>query len=196
MSDPRIGGLLVVIVYLAGCAHPMIVRPDIDRLAVVAEGSRVPKTVGLYISPEKLNKEVISSGGGGDKVSYRPYADMEAGLYRVLGNVFQDAEVLKSMSDVDTIAKHSVVYVAVPEITTTSSSSGVLTWMATDFTVQLTCKFTDVAGRPVTSLSSTGTGHAEYAELKHNVSLAGERASEDALAKLQTSLQQSTELRE
>jgi len=67
--------------------------------------------------------------------------------------------------------------------------------MATDFTVQLTCKFTDVAGRPVTSLSSTGTGHAEFAELKHNVSLAGERASEDALAKLQTSLQQSTELR-
>jgi hypothetical protein len=113
----------------------------------------------------------------------------------VLGNVFQDVEVLKSMSDVDTIAKHSVVYVAVPEITTTSSSTGIFTWMATDFTIQMTCKITDVAGRPVTSLSSTGTGHAEFAELKHNMSLAGQRASKDALDKLQTSLEQSTELR-
>ena len=193
MRIPSIG-LLVAIACLTGCAHPMTVRPDIDRLPVVSEGSRVPKTVGLYISPEKLNKEVTTSGGGGDKVSYRPYADTETGLYRVLGSAFQDVQVLKSMSDVDTIAKHSVVYIAVPEITTTSSSSGVFTWMATDFTVQLTCNFTDVAGRPVTSLSSTGTGHAEFAELKHDPSLAGTRASEDALAKLQTALQQSAEL--
>lgn len=173
----------------------MSVRPDIEQAAVVAEGSRIPKAIGLYISPENRNKEVITSGGGGDKVSYKPYADMETGLYQVLGNVFQDVEVLKSMSDVDTIAKHSVVYVAVPEITTTSSSTGIFTWMATDFTIQLTCKITDVAGRPVTSLSSTGTGHAEFAELKHNMSLAGQRASKEALDKLQTSLQQSTELR-
>src|SRR5690349_3603685 len=109
MRIPSIG-LLVAIVCLTGCAHPMTVRPDIDRLPVVSEGSRVPKTVGLYISPEKLNKEVTTSGGGGDKVSYRPYADTETGLYRVLGSAFQDVQVLKSMSDVDTIAKHSVVY--------------------------------------------------------------------------------------
>lgn len=194
MRIPSIGGLLAV-ACLAGCAHPMSVRPDIEQAAVVAEGSRIPKAIGLYISPENRNKEVITAGGGGDKVSYRPYADMETGLYQVLGNVFQDVEVLKSMSDVDTIAKHSVVYVAVPEITTTSSSTGIFTWMATDFTIQLTCKITDVAGRPVTSLSSTGTGHAEFAELKHNMSLAGQRASKEALDKLQTSLQQSTELR-
>lgn len=194
MRNPRIGGLLVL-AYLSGCAHPMIVRPDMDRVAVVAEASRIPKAVGLYISPADLNKEVTTSGGGGDKVSYRPYADMETGLYRVLGNVFKDVEILKSMSDVDTIAKHSIVYIALPEITTTSSSTGVFTWMATDFTIQLTCKITDVAGRPVTSVSSTGKGHADFAELQHNISLAGERASTDALDKLQTSLQQSAELR-
>lgn len=194
MRNPRIFGLFAL-VCLAGCAHPMSVRPEVDRLTAVAGASRVPKAVGLYISPENRNKEVTTSGGGGDKVSYRPYADMEAGLYRVLGNVFQDVEILKSMSDVDTIAKHSIVYVAVPEITTTSSSSGIFTWMATDFTIQLTCRITDVAGRQVTSVSSTGTGHADSAEVRHNMSLAGERASTDALDKLQAAFQQATELR-
>jgi hypothetical protein len=195
MRTRGIGAALLTFVCLAGCAHPMTVRPDVARLPVAAQASRIPKAVGLYISPENLNKEVVTSGGGGDKVSYKPYADMQAGLYQVLGNVFQDVEVLKSMSDVDTIAKHSVVYVAIPEINTTSSSSGIFTWMATDFTINLTCKFTDVAGRPVTSVSATGTGHADYSELKHEISLAGQRASTDALDKLQPLLQQSAELR-
>ena len=191
----RATGGLVALVCLAGCAHPMSVRPDIDRPAVVNQAGLIPKAVGLYISDENRNKQVTTAGGGGDKVSYRPYADMEAGLYKVLGNVFQDVEVLKSMSDVGTIAKHSVVYVAAPEITTTSSSSGVFTWPATDFTISVTCKITDVAGRPVTSVSATGTGHADFSDLKHNFSLAGQRASNDALDKLQTALQQSAELR-
>lgn len=195
MNNPKLGALLLVLACLGGCAHPMSVQPDVGRLAVVADPGRVPKAVGLYISPENLNKEVTTAGGGGDKVSYKPYADIQTGLYKVLGNVFQDVEILKSMSDVDTIAKHSIVYVAIPEITTTSSSTGVFTWMATDFTINLTCRFTDVAGRPVTSVSSTGTGHADFSELKHDMSLAGQRASTDALDKLQTSLQQAPDLR-
>lgn len=195
MTDPRIIVGLVAIACVAGCAHPMSVRPDTGKIPVAADTGRVPKAVGLYISPENLNKEVTTAGGGGDKVSYKPYADMNAGLYQVLGNVFQDVDVLKSMSDVGTIAKHSIAYVAAPEITTTSSSSGVFTWMATDFTISVTCKFTDVAGRPVTSVSATGTGHADFSDLKHNFSLAGQLAANDALQKLQVALQQAPELR-
>src|ERR1700756_1630262 len=71
MRTRGIGALLAAFVCLAGCAHPMTVRPDVGRLPVAAQASRIPKAVGLYISPENLNKEVVTPGGGGDKVSYK-----------------------------------------------------------------------------------------------------------------------------
>lgn len=194
MTSLRLSLVLVAVAFAAGCAHPMTIKPDIAALSAPADASRIPKNIGLYISAEDRNREVTTPGGGGDKVSYRPYADMETGLYKVLGNVFQNVVVLTSMSDVNSIAKNSLVYVAVPEIATTSSSSAVFTWMATDFTVQLTCHVNDVAGRAVTNASSTGTGHADFGELKSNFSLAGERASQDALVKLQTALLASPDL--
>ena len=191
----RLGIALTAAVFAAGCAHPMMIKPDIASLAVPAEASRIQKSVGLYISAENRNKQVTTPGGGGDKVSYRPYADIETGLYKVLGNVFQNVEVLSSISEGESIAKHSLVYIVVPEIATTSSSSGFFTWMATDFTVDLSCKISDVAGRSVTTVSSTGKGHADFSELKSDMSRAGERASQDALAKLQALLLQTPELR-
>ena len=191
----RLGIALTAAVFAAGCAHPMMIKPDIASLAVPAEASRIQKSVGLYISAENRNKQVTTPGGGGDKVSYRPYADIETGLYKVLGNVFQNVEVLSSISEGESIAKHSLVYIVVPEIATTSSSSGFFTWMATDFTVDLSCKISDVAGRTLTTVSSTGTGHADFSELKSDMSRAGERASQDALTKLQASLLQAPELR-
>ena len=195
MQKLCLGMALAAVVFTAGCAHPMMIKPDISALAIPADASRIPKSVGLYISAENRNKQVTTPGGGGDKVSYRPYADIETGLYKVLGNVFQNVEVLSSISDVDSIAKHSLVYIAVPEITTSSSSSGFFTWMATDFTVNLNCKINDVAGRTLTTVSSTGTGHADFAELKSDMSRAGERASQDALTKLQAALLQAPEIR-
>ena len=195
MKKLCLGMALAAVVFTAGCAHPMMIKPDISALAIPADASRIPKSVGLYISAENRNKQVTTPGGGGDKVSYRPYADIETGLYKVLGNVFQNVEVLSSISDVDSIAKHSLVYIAVPEITTSSSSSGFFTWMATDFAVNLNCKINDVAGRTLIAVSSTGTGHADFAELKSDMSRAGERASQDALTKLQAALLQAPEIR-
>ena len=195
MRNARLLVGLMAIVCVAGCAHPMSVRPDTTKLSGAAQTGRVSKAVGLYISPDNLNKQVTTSGGGGDKVSYKPYADMQAGLYQVLGNVFQDVDVLKSMSDVGTIAKHSIAYVAVPEITTTSSSSGIFTWMATDFTVVVTCRVTDAEGRDVTAVSATGVGKADSAEVRHDFSIAGERASLDALQKLQSAFLQAQALK-
>jgi hypothetical protein len=188
-------GALLVAALLTGCAHPMTIKPDVTALAAPADSTRIAKNIGLYISPENRNKTVTTPGGGGDKVTYRPYADLETGLYKVLGNVFQNVEVLSSMSDVDFLAKHSLVLIAIPEISTTSSSKGLLTWMATDLSVQLTCRITDVAGRTVTTVSSTGTGHADYSELKSNFSLAGEKASQDVLTKIQLALLGAPELR-
>jgi hypothetical protein len=194
MKTTRLGLLLAAVTAIAGCAHPMTMKPDITGLALPAGATVIPKNVGLYISPANRAKEVTTPGGGGDKVSYHPYADIETGLYKVFGNTFQNVDLLNSLSDVNSIAKHTLTLVAIPEVTTNTSSSGFLTWMATDFTVQLSCKITDVAGREITTVSSTGTGHAVFAELKSDFSLAGERASRDALDKLQTAILQSEAL--
>jgi hypothetical protein len=185
----------LAVMSLVGCAHNMSVKPDVEAIASVPADARIAKNVGLYLSPEARAKIVTTPGGGGDKVSYHLDADLETGLYRVLGNVFQSVTLLKSISDVDSIAKHSLVLIASPEITSTSSSSGIFTWMATDFTVGIACKITDVAGRSVAVVTVSGTGHAESSELMKDFSRAGERASLDALQKLEAELLKAPELR-
>jgi hypothetical protein len=111
-----------------------------------------------------------------------------------LGDVFQDVSILQA-TDADSIAKHSVAYVIEPEVTTNSSSSGFFTWIATDFSVQVACKVTDASGQAVTTASSAGEGKATSSELMKNFSIAGQRASQDALIKLRESLLQSADLR-
>ena len=172
----------------------MIIKPEMDALGAAPAAERIQKKVGLYIAAENRTKEVTTPGGGGDKVRYVPYSDLEAGLYKVLSDVFLDVAVLQAR-DAAAIAQHSVAYVIEPEISTTSSSSGVFTWMATDFTVQLQCKVTDAAGQPVATVTSDGSGKAESKELMSNFSLAGQRASQDALLKLRAALLQSADLK-
>jgi hypothetical protein len=195
MMQLKMALVLAVAAVLLGCAHPMTIKPDIEKVAIGADARRIERNVGLYVSGENRDKEVTTPGGGGDKVSYRPYADMEAGLYKALSNVFQSVSVLHSSRDADSIAKYSVAYIIEPEISTSSSSSGVLTWMATDFTVQVNCRISDIQGHSIATVSSAGTGHAEFGELKSNFSIAGQRASQDALLKLQELLLSSPELR-
>ena len=183
----------LVSLYLAGCAHPMNIRPDIDSLQPAA--TRIQKNVGLYVSPANHALEVTTEGGGGDKVSYHPYADMETGLYKALGDVFASVTVVNSPHDAAAIAQHSLNYIVEPTITVNSSSSGIFTWMATDFTVTVTCRVSDADGKDVTAVSATGVGKADSAEVRHDFSVAGERASQDALQKLQAAFLQSQALK-
>ncbi len=171
----------------------MIISSDMQSLKPTENVSRVSKNVGLYIPPGKLALQVKTAGGGGDRVAYYPYADMQSGIYKMLSNVFKDVRLLKSADDAGATA--SVTYIMEPEITTKSWSSGVLTWMATDFKVQLTCKFSDNGGNSIGVYSAEGVGHAVFDELKSDFSLAGERASQDALQKMQTILLNAPELR-
>jgi hypothetical protein len=194
MRALRVAAVLLTVAAIAGCSHPMIIKPEMEALAVAPSAERIQKRVGLYIPAENRQKQVTSPGGGGDKVTYVPYADLEAGLYKVLSDVFLDVALLQA-ADAAAIAQHSVAYVIEPQILTKSSSSGLLTWMATDFTVQLQCKVTDAAGQAVATVASDGSGHAESNELMSNFSLAGQRASQDALLKLRAALLQSADLR-
>lgn len=180
---------------MAGCAHPMIITPDVAAITLNATQQPIQKNVGFYISPENRSKEVTTPGGGGDKVTYHPYADMETGYYKMLSNVFKGVTILNSPNDTDAIQKHNISYVLVPEITTDSSSSSILTWIPTDFSVILLSRINDMSGKEVSSVSVTGKGHADFSEFKSQLSLSGQRAAQDAIVKTQDALLKTPALR-
>lgn len=183
-----------VLAVLSGCAHDIAISPDISRIERDAGSSQIKKSVAYYIPEEARSKSVTSPGGGGDKVTYRPYHDIEAGFYKMLSNVFENVTVLKSPDDADAIAKNNVSYVIRPEITTSTGSSGILTWMPTEFSVDMTCSIDDAAGKPVASKTVNGQGHAEFEQLKSDFALAGKLAAQDALLKMQKALLEIPEL--
>jgi hypothetical protein len=184
---------LGVIVLLSGCAHDITLSGDNSAL-IAKKASPIDKTVGLVITDEERSKEVVSPGGGGDKVSYKPYSDLELPIYLELNNVFKDVVKLKSMPDAATSQSKNLSYIVKPTITTTSSSASLLTWPPTDFTVTLECTVTDPSGKLVTTKSVTGSGHAEFSEFKRNFGLAAQRATLDAVQKMQSAMQESAEL--
>lgn len=187
-------GLLAALA-VTGCAHPIVISPNVASLERDSGAPRIAKNVGYYISAENRDLAVTTPGGGGDKITYRPYGEIETALYKTLTNVFSDVTVLKSANDAEAISKHRISYVIVPAITTDSSSSSPFTWPPTYFKMDINCVITDGAGKTVATKAVTGEGRAEFSEFKSDFALAAKRAVEDALKKLQTVLLKSEELR-
>lgn len=179
---------------LTGCAHPLVIAPDMARLEAPAKATRHKTVVGYYISDEQRSQEVVSPGGGGDKVSYFPYRDMDLGLFKVLGNCFADVVRLKSRDDAAAIGRHKVAYILTPQLKTDSSSPSPFTWPPTQSTVDLSASITDSLGKPVMTKTVQGVGRAEFDEFKTDYALSGKRAMQDALQKLQQSLYEAREL--
>jgi len=175
------------VVLLAACAHPISMAPDMAKMGSASAAAR-PGTVGLYISAEDRSRQVTTPGGGGDKVSYYPYRDLESAIYKVLGTLYERVVVVQAPGDVDALTKNGVSVVARPQIITQSSSQSALTWPPTFFQVQITCVVTDIAGAKIAETFVTGTGRAEFDEFKSDFSLAAKRASEDALRQTQAAL--------
>ena len=173
------------VLLLVGCAHPISLAPNMSAFDGKQANQKISKNVGYYISQEDRDREVTTPGGGGDKVSYFPYRDLEAGLYKVLSNTFNDAYVVKSLDDKNYLAEKKIAYVLVPKIETTSSSSGTFTWPPTDFTVSLECRTLSPTGAVVWRTTANGVGKATYSEFKSDFSLAARLASEQALLELQ-----------
>ncbi|WP_246795595.1 hypothetical protein [Burkholderia perseverans] len=182
-----------VIAALSGCAHEISLTGDVNKIPALSTPP-LEKTVGLVITDEQLASEAVTPGGGGDKVSYHPYHDLELPLYVGLGHVFKNVTKLKSAPDAATIQAKHLDYVIVPTIKTTSSSSSIVTWPPTDFSVTLTCTVADPSGQTVLTEDVTGTGHAEFSQFKHNLSLSGQLAAADAVSRLQSALAQAPEL--
>lgn len=173
---------------LGGCAHSIRITPDSDKLPGAEGVTRSAKSVGYFISEEERNRRVVTSGGGGDKVEYAPYKELEAGLYRVLNNVFENVHPLKVMNDNAFITEKGITLVLRPTLATNSSSSSLLTWPPTDFEVIIEIKAIDTTGKVTWADTVSGKGRAEFSEFKADFSLAAKRASEAALATLQTRL--------
>jgi hypothetical protein len=187
--------LLAIVAVITGCAHPLVISPDISKVERTGNAQTIDKNVGYYIPADIRDKAVKTKGGGGDFVTYTPYRDMETAFYKMLSNVFKSVTVLKSANDTEAIAKHSINYIITPEITTESSSPSAFTWPPTKFSVTLTCNITNTSGKVIGKPAVTGEGNAEFSEFKSDVSLSGKRATLDSLLKMQDTLLKMPELR-
>ena len=195
MHTLKLSSLFFAAIILSACARPMIVTPNLDKIGQISTNQQINKNVAYLISSDVLTKEVTTPGGGGDKVTYYPYRDIETGFYKVLSNVFANVTKLKSASDAETISKNNIVFLITPTIVTDSSSPSALTWPPTKFSTELTCRVTDKLGNLILETKVTGNGAAEFDEFKKDLSLSGKRSTEDALIKLQQALLNAPELR-
>lgn len=173
---------LLTLTLLTACAHPITLGSDVTKLNGKG-GPKIDQKVGLLLTEEQRNLQVTTPGGGGDKVSYQPYRDLETGLYVALSESFAGVTKLTSAAD-PKLTSENLRYVVKPTIATTSSSPSPFTWPPTAFTVELTCKITDAKDQLVTEVKVLGEGKAEFDEFKADHSLSARRASEDALTKL------------
>jgi len=175
---------LVAVMFASGCAHMINITPPANTIS--AEGiTKIDKTVGYYISKEQRALLVTSKGGGGDKVTFHPYAELEPTLNQVLSNTYTKVVALAAINDKAELESKQIAYVFAPVITTTSSSSSALTWPPTNFTVTIACTAANGSGANVWNSTVTGSGEAVFADFKHDFSLAARRASKDAFNQLQ-----------
>ena len=184
MTSVMLSGAL----WLGGCAHQINITPPLNNIKADG-GAKIEKNVGYFISAQDMAKEVVTPGGGGDKVKYLPYKELEPALKKTLESVFNSATAVPSLEDKAFMAANNISYVFVPSIETNSSSTSAFTWPPTDFEVKIEAKAYNGAGAVSwRSKPIKGVGKASFGEFKHDFSLAGRRAALDAMNKLKTEL--------
>lgn len=172
---------------LAGCAHPIVIAPDIAAIKTSATPV-IDKKAGYFISAENRELEVTTPGGGGDKIRYFPYRDLETGLYKVLSGTFTSVTRLGKAPTAEILNAEGLAFAITPKITTQSNSDSIVTWPPTSFTVELECRTLAESGSEIATTRVVGFGNATFDEFKSDFALAAKRASTDALNKLSTEL--------
>lgn len=185
---------LLALAILGGCAHPISMAPDMAAIPSVGT-ARIDKKVGYHLPETLRNLEVTTPGGGGDKVRYFPYRDLEAGFYKALSEVFGQVSKVADPKDSAGLKKAGIQLLFVPEIRTSSFSDSLVTWPPTTFDVSLVCTVTDADGTAVHTVRAEGRGNASFNEFVGNFSLSAQRGSNEALKSLVNTLAQSAELR-
>lgn len=184
--------VLAAAAFVSGCAHPISLGPDLDKVSSHTT-TRIDKKVGYFIADAERDRQVITPGGGGDKVSYYPYRDLETALYKSLTEVFTGVSKVSGPADAKVQAEKLQLLIS-PRIITTSSSPSLLTWPPTQFGIELMCTVTDAQGQQVAQINVRGDGHAEFDDFKGDHSRAAKRASEEALKNLIDALSKSPAL--
>ena len=176
--------LFVGVTALGGCAHSIQLSPNLDNIREIKVSEKIDKNVGYYISRNDLNKEVITPGGGGDKVKYQPYKDTEAALNTILSRVFNKVYFVNDIGDIHYLSDKNIIYIFKPNIKTDSSSNSPFTWPPTEFIFELTCSAIDATGTNIWEKTVTAKGQAEFSEFKNDFSLSARRASDKAFQKM------------
>ncbi len=194
MKNFKIIPLIFSCLLASGCAHKINIDPDVTMISRGSSADILPAKIGYHFPAGAREKEVITPGGGGDRVAYNPYRDIEAAFEKMLRNIFRDVSRLETTEDAE-LDRKSIDLVASIDIQTNSSSPSPFTWPPTWFSVDLTSKLNDRAGNIVDKISVTGEGKAEFPEFAGNHGLAGKRASFEALAKMQSELLESSKIK-
>ena len=171
------------ITILGACAHPITINPSTTPQRS-EDRSYSTKIAGYVMTDADRAKQVTTEGGGGDKVNYFPYKDLEKGIRDVLKSLYSDVVLLRSPSDFEAIKRDGVGIVFAPEIYTSSNSDSAFTWPPTQFAIDLSSTVTDATGNMLARVRVSGQGAASFSEFKEDFGLAGRRAAQDAFKKL------------
>ncbi len=196
MSISRIARLFGAVVFtavLVGCAHP--ISMNAEKAPERVESTLIAKKVAYAMTDADRGKQVTTPGGGGDKVSYFPYRDLEKSIRDALRAVYQEVVVVKSATDSEGIRSAGVEMVFTPDIKTDSSSPSAFTWPPTVFTTEIACIVTDASGQEVGRVQAVGNGAAEFGEFKNNFGLSASRSATEVAAKLAEQIRGNGKLR-
>lgn len=181
--------LLTAVLALSGCAHTLQIAPDLAKIERPVDAKpKIQANVAYYINDALRKEERTTPGGGGDKVTTTPYRDLETGFYKMLSNVFDKVTLVRTQNDSSSLAQQKIDYVITPVVTPNSSSSSMLTWPPTHFTIDLSCDISDPSGKLLYRKQVVGQGNAEFDEFKQDFGLSGKLAMQDALLKMQNQL--------
>lgn len=157
--------LVVGTLLLTGCAHSIIVSPNITPLSTSSELNKNKKyNIGYFISLKDSDLEVTTLGGGGDNVKYYPYRDIEDGYRAMLSSVFNAVTKLSAVNDTNSISKNNIDFIIAPVLVTSSGGAGLFTWPPTNFTVDLTSNVKNSEGLHIAGPRVVGTGVASTSE--------------------------------
>jgi hypothetical protein len=185
----KLAGAAVLALILTGCAHPLQINPAITKIERPADAKpRIKANVAYLVNEARRAEERVTPGGGGDKVATMPYRDIETAFYKMLTNVYDNVTTVKSVDDKEALAKAGAQFIIAPTVTPGSSSSSMLTWPPTAFTIDLVCDISAVDGGVLATKRVIGQGNAEFGEFKSDFARAGRRAMEDALLQMQHQL--------
>ncbi|MFS2166558.1 hypothetical protein [Variovorax sp. Varisp62] len=189
----RAATALAVVAVLAGCAHPINVGTDAAPPRV--EASLIQKKVAYTMTDAQRALQATTAGGGGDRISYYPYRDLEKSIRDALRAVYQDVVVLKSAADAGAVQASGASLVFTPEIKTDSGSPSPFTWPPTYFTTEVACVVTDPAGAEITRVKASGRGEAEFSEFKGEFGLSAKRAATKMSVALSSEILKNEKLR-